>query len=291
MKNLYIFNYKNLTNKDSAKRNINKLNIRTHLEIENENKALKKSLIFSENFNLNNYKQFIERNKNRLEEHPDFIKIFMNKIKLNKLKKENQPIKPLFHTKIKPFNLSKSYNSIHYNTNIKNFIFNDYNLLNKKNYKNFHNKNIISLKRSISQLTISNSDSKKFININENKLKKKLNEIHYKNKISNNFNYYSQNNKNHSIYKLIYDIEKKHKHSILRSFSTENITTQEPSTEINSYIIKPISLLKSKSNDKKYISNKYFMTGISRFIKKNSHFENLDKTKEYLKYLNNYNYK
>jgi hypothetical protein len=289
MKNLYIFNYKNLTNKDSAKRIINKLNIKTHLEF--ENKALKKSLIFSEKFNLNNFEHYIENNKNRLEDQKDFIKIFMNKIKLNKLKKDNQPIKPLFHTKIKPFNLSKSYNSIHYNTNIKNIICNDYNFLNKKSYKNFYNKNIISLKRSISQLTISNSDSKKFININENKLKKKLNEIHYKNKISNNFNYYSQNNKNHSIYKLIYDIEKKHKHNILRSFSTENITTQEPSTEINSYIIKPISLLKSKSNDKKYISNKYFMTGISRFIKKNSHFENLDKTKEYLKYLNNYNYK
>ena len=38
-------------------------------------------------------------------------------------------------------------------------------------------------------------------------------------------------------------------------------------------------------------SNKYFMTGISRFIKKNSNLEKLDKTKEYLKYLNIHNYK
>ena len=291
MKNLYIFNYRNLTNKDYTKRNIKKLNIKTYLE--NENKTLKKSLNFSENFNLNNYKHFIENNKNKLEEQTDFIKIFMTKIEVNKLKKDNQSIKPFFHTKIKPFNLSKNYNSNHYNTNIKNIICNDYNFLNKKSYKNFYNKNIISLKRSISQLTISNSDSKKFININENKIKMKLNDIHYKNKIVNKFNYYSLNNINHSIYKMINDIEQNNKHYILKSFSTENITTQAPSTEINSDLIRPISKLKSKSNEKYYnlLSNKYFMTGISRFIKKNSNLEKLDKTKEYLKYLNIHNYK
>ena len=286
MKNLFIFNFKNLTKKDSPKRNINKLNIKTQLHI--ENKTLKKSLIFSENFNINNYEHFIEKNKNRLEETKDFIKIFMNKIKLNKIKKENQPIKPLFHTNIIPFNLSKSNSSIHYNTNIKNNISNEYKILKINNYKKLYNKNLISLKKSTSQLTISNSDCKKFININDNKIKKKLNDIHYKN--IKKLNYYSHNNINHSIYKLINDIEINHKHSLLKSFSTENITTQEPSSEINSYIFKPLSILKSKSNDKKYISNKYFMTRINRFIK-NSNLENLDKTKEYLKYLNIHNYK
>jgi len=286
MKNLFIFNFKNLTKKDSAKRNINKLNIKTNLEI--ENKTLKKSLIFSENFNINNYKHFIEKNKNRLEDTTDFIKIFMNKIKLNKIKKDNQPIKPLFHTNIIPFNLSKSKSSNHYNTNIRKNISNEYKILKENNYKKLYNKNLISLKKSTSQLTISNSDSKKFININENKMKKKLNDIHYKN--IKKLNYYSHNNINNSIYKMISDIEKNHKHSILKSFSTENMTTQDPSSEINSYIMKPLSKLKSKSNDKKYISNKYFITRISKFIK-NSNLENLDKTKEYLKYLNIHNYK